>query len=277
MASRRPDPVRSGAVAAVVEGQEFEIVLWPRSALLEGNGRAQFPIGSTPWAFWGWLAPVLFLAAVGAAFVWAVQHIESTIESTAAEVLLDSGIDPTGLAFTANYRDLEISGDISGAVSTGEIEMVLESSSSSRFAVRNAVFVAERPIDGVREFSPISVEATSDGEVIALTGTVPSQDHEDAIMAAAIVTGQQVINNLTVSGLAPDAEDPQGQIDAFAEALALLTPETVSAGVLEIRDVGPVTGDIMTTTPEAASIFEAVTGDGITVTSPPLLLSLIHI
>ena len=249
----------------------FEIVLWRRSALLEGNRRSQMPLGATPWSVWGWLAPLLFLIVGGIAFFWAVEHIERTVESSAAQVLVDAGIDPAGLAFTANYRDLQISGDLPDTVSPQMVEQALESEKSSAFDVRDAVFVADEPIVGVPEFARIEVSAVSDGSMITLVGVVPLREHEDSILSAVNSTGLLVVNNLTVSGLAPDAEEPEEQIAAFGDALATLTPDSFSSARLSIANTGPVTGEISATNQDAASVFSEIDGDDVSVSAPPLL------
>lgn len=250
----------------------FETVSWSRSALMRGNKNGKEPWGKTNWAVWWWLAPLLFLIFAAIALFWGINHIEGEIESAAPEILTEAGIDPAGLEFDATYRNVEVSGDLPANVTAAEIEQALENDDSSAFNVRNATVAAAAIV--APDLANIDVDADSDGESITLVGTVPSQVHADSIVEAAEATGLDVTNNLTVSGLDAEADDPDGQIASYSAAVGALAVDSFTSANLSIGDDGPVTGEIFAADQNVAQEFEAAVGDGVDVTAPAPLGSL---
>ena len=246
----------------------FEKVSWSRSALLRGNKQGKEPLGKTNWAVWWWLAPLLFLIAGLIAFVWGVNHIENTLETASPDILADAGIDASGLEFDANFRDVEVTGDLPAGVTAAQIEEALESDDSTAFNVRNATVAAAAAAVVAPELANIDVDAQSNGESITLRGTVPSQDHADSIVAAAEATGLEVTNMLTVSGLDAAASDADGQVEQYSAAIGTLAVGSFTAANLSIGDDGPVTGEIIAADQNVAQEFEAVVGNGVSVTAP---------
>ena len=239
MASGRRRDRRAGGTQAVddaANGARF--VSWPRAALVEGDGR-----GAMPWTsarmLWTLLVPLLVL--LGLLAWWGIAHIEGQIETTAPALLEDRGIDSSSLTFSAEYRDLDVGGTLPRGVVGGDIERILEEAEGSGGEDIRSVTVSavrfEEPL------GPINVAVTSDGSTIVLTGNVPSDQHRDALVAAATGTGLTVIDNLAVSGLRASAEAPEDQVAAMERIVAVLDTDVESAD-LSVGDSGPVIGSV---------------------------------
>ena len=246
----------------------FEKVSWSRKALIRGNKQGKEPLGKTNWAVWWWLAPLLFLIFAVIALIWGINHIENVIETDSPQILADAGIDATGLEFDATYRNVEVTGDLPAGVTAEQIEEALESDDSNAFNVRNATIAAAAAVVTAPDLANIDVDAESDGETITLVGTVPSQEHADSIVSAAESTGLEVTNNLTVSGLDAESNDPDGQIANYSAAIGTLAAGSFTAANLSIGNDGPVTGRIVAADQNVAQEFEAVVGDGVDVSAP---------
>ena len=215
-------------------------VSWPRAALVEGDGR-----GALPWRP-GRMAATLALPLVlllGIVTWWSVVHIQDQVESTAATLLEDRGIDPTPLTFSADYRNLTVGGTLPPGVVGGDIERILEEAEGPGGedirSVRVTAVRFEEPLGS------ISVTVTSDGATIVLTGNVPADQHRDALVEAADGTGLTVIDNLAVSGLEASAEEPEAQLRAIVDIVAALDSDVVSADI-SVGDSGPVIGSVRT-------------------------------
>ncbi len=255
--------------------QVFKDVSWSRSGLMRGNSRGQQPLGDTNWAVWWWLAPLLFLIFAIAALFWGINHIENTIEARAAGILEDANISSEGLAFEADYRDVEVTGQLPDGTTADEIEAALEADDSTSFNVRNATIAATAAAAvAAPETGDIDVSATSDGEALTLRGTVPSQAHADELIAAAQGTGLEVIDELTVSGLDASSADPEAQIGNFSAVVGTLAAGTFTAANLNIGDDGPVTGEIVAADEGAMAAFVDAAGDDVSVSAPATLGSL---
>lgn len=253
----------------------FKEVNWSKKAYLRGNSRGQQPWGDTNWAKWWWAAPILFLLFAGlVTLLWGISHIENTIEDRAAGILEDAGISSEGLTFEADYRDVEVGGDLPEGVTAEQVEEALEADDSTSFNVRNATIAAAAATVAVAETGDIAVTAMSDGEAITLRGTVPSQAQADELVAAAEGTGLEVIDELTVSGLEASSADPDGQIGNFSAVVGTLAAGSFTAANLAIGDDGPVTGEIVAADEATAATIEGTAGDGVAVSAPATLGSL---
>lgn len=246
-----------------------EKVDWHRPALLRGDGKGNEPLGDSPWDVWRWLAPLTFVFFALITSVWAVDHVEDVIEETAAEVLLNAGIPSGTLGFDASYRSLEVSGTVPDGVTAAEIESTLLSAESATFSLRNVTVDAATP--AVQGPVSLSVELVSSGEVITLTGTVPTQQHKDALLDAAGRTGLTIEEFLTVTGSDALSPDPDGQISSLATVVELLEVGTFTEAIIGVGDVGPVTGAILAADSSAADQFETVVPDAINVSAPDAL------
>ena len=255
---------------------------WPftnryRSGLLEGStsGKARWPRSR-----WNWLLPLLLLLALLASAWYAITHIEGDIEEAAEQILIENGFDVDGLDIDADWRDVEVDGVLPAGTDTEAVERLLEDEvglddDDHRYStdINNATVVAQTAAPAA--LGALAVTAASDGETITLSGTVPSQEHRDALVAEAESTGLTVnADDLTVSGLEPQSADADGQIGRMAGVLGGLTVGSFIAADLEIGDDGPVTGSIEAATAGDASTLANLAGSDVDVTAPPELGSL---
>jgi len=265
--------VGGAALGASGVGSKFGEVSWKRPGYIESNAKGDIPwrnSGNT-WgkSKWWWLTPLAFLAFLIPAFLYAYDHIEDDIQDAGPQILAQEGIDPTGLTFDATYRNIEVGGTLPAGVTAEQIEETLEENNWDFDGedVRNVtVTAAAAPAQALGN---IDVTVDSDGERIVLAGTVPSTEHEAALVAAAEETGLEVVENITVSGLEPSAEDADGQIGRMGAVIAGLGVGTFAAADLALNDAGPVTGNITLNDAAAESGFNTlVDGESVGVDAP---------
>ena len=208
---------------------------WTRTALLEGTRAGKMP---RPWfPKWGWW--FLPFALIGGALSawWGIRHIEGQVQAAAPEILKAAGVDPSGLTFDADYRNIAVAGELPHGATIDEVERLLEESTGARNEdIRHAKVTAsvapatEPPPKPepeqivVEPTGEISVTAISDGQSVTLSGSVPDQEHASKLLtAAALAVGEDnVVNKLRVLGLKPSAPDPNAQIDRLAQVLPQL-------------------------------------------------------
>ena len=208
---------------------------WTRTALLEGTRAGKMP---RPWfPKWGWW--FLPFALIGGALSawWGIRHIEGQVQAAAPEILKAAGVDPSGLTFDADYRNIAVAGELPHGATIDEVERLLEESTGARNEdIRHATVTAsvapatEPPPKPepeqivVEPTGEISVTAISDGQSVTLSGSVPDQEHASKLLtAAALAVGEDnVVNKLRVLGLKPSAPDPNAQIDRLAQVLPQL-------------------------------------------------------
>lgn len=250
--------------------QQNGSVDWTRPALLEGTSRGQMP-----WDYrhWAWSLPLLIVPFLAISTIWAVQHVERSVENAAREMLDDAGIETADLTFEATYRNVEVGGIVQRGTDPDQIIQVLESATGrDNEDIRRATVAADEAPPTV--LGAIAVDALSDGTELTLIGTVPSQGDKDEILNAAGATGLSITDEITVSGLEPSSSDAEGQIKKFSSAVGGLLAGSFTEADLLVGDKGPVTGSIAAAGPEFADLLANGTGDSVTVTSPPVLGSL---
>ena len=205
-------------------------VSWARTALLEGTQTGKMP---RPWfKKWGWWFLPLCLIGGAVSAWWGVRHIESQVQAAAPEILKAAGVDPSGLTFDADYRNIAVAGELPQGITVDEVERLLEESiGTSDEDIRHASVTASVAPEPEPEPEPepivveptgeISVAAVSDGQSITLSGSVPNQEHANRLLAsAALAVGEDnVVNELSVLGLTPSAPEPEAQIDRLAQVL----------------------------------------------------------
>lgn len=289
------DKARSGASAAKAKaqaaadrttglGSRFNDVSWSRPGYVDGNAR-----GDMPWnpgwkrgSRWRWLTPLIGLIAIILAALWGINHIENDVEAAAPQILAQNGIDPSGLTFDATYRNVEVDGELPAGFTAEEIEEVLEGNNFEETDddnddndgegedIRNATVIALAAAP--QAFAAIDVDVDSDGETITLTGTVPSEEHEAELIAAAESTGLNVVEEITVAGLEPSADNADAQIGRMAGVIGGLGVGTFVLADLMIDDDGPVTGRIEALDAAGAGTFgDLVDGEQVDVGAPPEL------
>ena len=228
---------------------------------------------------WRWLTPLIGLIAIILAALWGINHIENDVEAAAPQILAQNGIDPSGLTFDATYRNVEVDGELPAGFTAEEIEEVLEGNNFEETDddndgegedIRNATVIALAAAP--QAFAAIDVDVDSDGETITLTGTVPSEEHEAELIAAAESTGLNVVEEITVAGLEPSADNADAQIGRMAGVIGGLGVGTFVLADLMIDDDGPVTGRIEALDAAGAGTFgDLVDGEQVDVGAPPEL------
>lgn len=289
------DRARAGASATKVKAQaasgkaaglggRFEEVSWKRPGYIDGNSNGDMPWnpGYQRGSKWRWFGPLVTILALLAAFLWGFFHIQNDVEAAAPRILEQNGVDTSGLTFDASFRDVEVGGEIRSDHTPEEIEEILENNNFEetdddndendgegediRAATVTAAAVAAAP----QAFGAIDVDVDSDGQVIMLTGTVPSEEHEAELIAAAESTGLTVEENITVTGLEPSADDADAQIGRMAGVIGGLGLGSFVLADLMIDDDGPVTGRIEAVDAAGAgTITGLVDGESVDVTAPP--------
>lgn len=268
-------------------GSKFQDVSWSRPGYVDGNSN-----GDMPWnpgwkrgSRWRWLTPLIGLIAIIIAALWGINHIENDVEAAAPQILAQNDIDPSGLTFDASYRNVEVDGVLPAGVTAEQIEEILEENNFEETDddndendgegedIRNASVIAVAA--AAQAFGAIDVDVDSDGEVIMLTGTVPSEAHEAELIAAAEATGLRVEEDITVTGLEPSADDADAQIGRMAGVIGGLGVGTFVLADLMLGDDGPVTGRIEALDTAGANTFTGlVDGEDVGVSAPPDLAPL---
>lgn len=256
---------------AVASNRPFGTVDWTRPALLSGTSRGSMPWGRRRWA---WVLPLAVLPLLAIGVIWGQRHIEADIEQAAQEILVEEGIDTSDLTFKADYRNIEIGGTLPVGLSSAQLASLLENDTgpSEGENIRTATVIAQERAPAA--LGPIALDGTSDGETLTLTGTVPRQAHEDEVLAAANATGLTIVDAITVSGLEPSSLNADDQIKRFSSTIGGLIAGSFTRAELIIADEGPVSGVIDAADPDSAALLDAVSGDAVEVSSPPLLGSL---
>lgn len=248
--------------------QPESLVRWTRPALLEGTSRGELPWNTRRWLF---ILPLIVLPFLAVSTTWAARHVEQDVEQTAQELLENAGIDTTTLTFHGDHRDVEVRGTLPSNVEGDSIVTLLESGRGADNEDIREVRVTAVPAPPAA-LGSISLEARSDGQTLTLSGTVPSQLYKDELHAATAVTGLTIVDDqLTVSALQPASGDADAQIRKFSSILGGLISGSFTSAELFITDDGPVLGMIVATDAAAAELLEAVSGDGVEVSAPPVL------
>jgi outer membrane protein OmpA-like peptidoglycan-associated protein len=221
-----------------------------------------------------WLTPLIAIPFLALALWWGVDHVEGDIETASRQVLEDTGVDTSLLTFYANYRDVEVRGTMPAGVSAAELEQLLEQAEGreENEDIRRATVTTKAAAP--EALGAIALDARSDGETLTLTGSVPSQEWKDEVLAAAATTGLRVADDLTVSGLEPLSSDGAAQIQKFSSIVGGLLIGSFDSAELIVSDEGPVSGSISATDADSAAVLDAVAGDVVEVLAPPVFGSL---
>lgn len=272
---RRQRTDASARTASLVSSfsDQFGLVDWSRTALLEGNAKGALPWRSTRWR---WLLSFTLVPLLALGTWWGINHIEGDVEQAAIDILERNQIDTLNLTFDATYRNIEVGGVLPAGTDAVKVKELLESgvAGEKEEAIRQAEVSA---IDAAPvALGAINVEATSnDGLEITLTGTVPSQDDKDSILAAVSAAGLEVVSeDLTVSGLDPSDPDALDRIDRFSTLLRGLTAGSFSSAALMVTDADDISGTVNTATLESAADLQALAQNRVEVISPTPLGSL---
>ncbi len=184
---------------------------------------------------WWKIAPIAFLAAaalIGASTLWAINHIENTLEDATRADLEAQGIDTSRLRIEYSYRNGTISGSVPTGVSADDLLDAVDDDGIRNLDVEglgnfdpNAAPEPDPEPETVvvAETGPIDAVATiSDDGSIVLTGTVLTEDQHEQIVAAAVERFGEtnVDDQIVVSG---DDEAMPGADDRVAFLAAVIT------------------------------------------------------
>lgn len=258
---------------------------WGRTALVEGTRTGKMP---HPWfKKWGWWFLPLSLIGGSLGAWWGIRHIEGQVVAAAPEILNAAGVDTAGLTFDADYRNISVAGDLPVGVSVNDVERLLEENTGVNDEdIRHAAVTAREAPAPEPEAAPkpapvlveqtgeISVSALSDGQSIRLAGSVPDQEHANRLLAsAALAVGEDnVVNELSVLGLAPSAAEPDAQIDRLAQVLPQLG-SGISSAELALGDEtfsGSIDAIDASAKSELDPIVATVGGNEVSVTAPAI-------
>ena len=234
------------------------------TVVIEGVG------GREPWppaAVFALIGVPLLAIFVALASWWGIDHIEDQLVEEARADFAANGLDPDAFTIDFDYRD----GDAWGALPTGVSEREAESYVDDRllydFDVHDTGDAADEPVsdDAAPEDEVVLVGTEVSAELVdgmlVLRGTVPSEEHRQALLAAAadLVGADNVVDELVVAdGAATDGAD--GRIAALAAALRAAGPSDTLT--FELTDSSlDVSGTISAARAEA--LQAAVDGAGI--------------
>lgn len=280
-ASAAKAKAKAAAGSTAGRSERFEEVSWKRSGLIDGTKSGSMPWNpdGTRWwkSHWGWLAPLLAIAFLIPAFLFAFDHIEDDIQDAGSQILAQErpDIDQSNLTFDATYRNIEVGGVLPTGIVAEDIERALEDNNWDFDGedVRNVTVTAEAA--PAQQFAAIDVDVMSDGDTITLTGLVPSEDNRLELVAAAEETGLMVDDRLTVAGLEPSADDADGQIGRMSAVIGGLGIGTFATANLALGDDGPVTGQITALDAGGANTFTGlVSSESVDVSAPQELAPL---
>lgn len=252
---------------AISRQDDDTTVDWARSALLDGTSR-----GLLPWSprRWSLVLPLILIPFLAFATAWGIRTIEEQVEDATEQMLLELGIPTDQLTIDATYRTISVTGVVPDGTELEGLEQLLERRNGPNGEdIRRAhVRVTLAPPETL---GALAVDALSpDGETLELRGTVPSQEQKDEILNTAATTGLNIVDAITASGLEPASSDADAQVEKFSSAIGGLTLGSFTRAELSIADEGPVVGSIDAIDAEAAALIDAVSGDAVVVSTPPV-------
>jgi outer membrane protein OmpA-like peptidoglycan-associated protein len=169
----------------------------------------------------------LFLLLAAAAANWGIRHIERQVLSAAPSMLRDAGIDPAGLRFDAEYRNVTVSGLLPEGVTAVQVRRVLEfGRGSGGEDIRKAVVVAGEWV--AEEATDASVAALAT-EAIDATGVNNTAGATVARQGSGLVV-QESASDKTQEGV---GSDPRVNILLAGNEL-MLSGRDVSKGQVEV-------------------------------------------
>lgn len=234
------------------------------TVVIEGVG------GREPWppaAVFALIGVPLLAIFVALASCWGIDHIEDQLVEEARADFAANGLDPDAFTIDFDYRDGDAWGPLPAGVSEREAEAYVDDRLLYDFDVHDTGDAADEPVgdDAATEDEVVLVGMEVTAELVdgmlVLRGTVPSEEHRQALLAAAadLVGADNVVDELVVAdGAATDGAD--GRIAALAAALRAAGPSDTLT--FELTDSSlDVSGTISAARAEA--LQAAVGGAGI--------------
>jgi OOP family OmpA-OmpF porin len=244
--------------------------------------------GKLPWAARKVTALGLGAGAllIAGSTAWAVPHIQGELEDETRADLEAAGIDASDLDVDFDYRDGEIRGTLPAGLDAAAVEELADHRGIRTLAVRATAAVASEASETPTEdqvaptedassaatdtpteeptptaelttteepataTGPTEVTAALAGSTLTLRGTVLTEDQRTQLFEAAtqLVGAGNVIDELTVSGLAEATPGAAGRIDDLSSALANLAGFTDATATLTDTSL-----DVTGTAPDQAT------------------------
>lgn len=201
---------------------------------------------------WWKIAPIALLAAgalIAASTLWAINHIENTLEDATRADLQAQGIDTSRLKIDYSYRDGTISGSAPEGVSADDLLGAVDDDGIRNLRVRSfdnfnpdaepEDDTEEEAEEVVVETGPIDVAAMIDDDgMVVLTGTVLTGEQRTQIVNAAIARfgEDNVDNQIEVSRRAEALEGADDRVAFIAGILEDVPDDTF--GMASVSDDG---------------------------------------
>ncbi|NNE72306.1 MAG: OmpA family protein [Acidimicrobiales bacterium] len=190
--------------------------------------------------------------------VWAIPHIEDHLEGEAVERLAENGIDTSGLTFDMDGRNIEVAGDVDSLEEAFRIDDIL----TAEWGIRDADVTELR----VRDAEPaptgtIDLVVERDGAgLVVLRGTVLSDEQRQTLLAEAnaVFGAANVVDELTVSGLAESLEGADARVSDFATLFVAMAAPGVDSATATLKGKS-TTLRALVADDAAAAVLEAAT------------------
>ncbi len=224
--------------------------------------------GKKAWPKWKtfglWLLP--FIALVGGATLWAIDHIEDDLEDATIRELLDEyGIQVSNDDVDFDFRDGDVALTLPAGVTSSEIENHLKRTINSRDNTGalegdiRSISIAGTPAPAPEPVASgeLDIDVLADGESITLSGDVLNQTQYDELQAAATaaVGADNVTNNLHILDAAPARLGADGRVTALAASIAAMTGDNIVSGDAHLDDTS-MTVNAVATSPEAKAALD---------------------
>lgn len=197
--------------------------------------------GVFPWsiAAIGFVAFLLFTSLFAATSYWTVKNIEKQLDADVRSGLEANGINPDGLNFNWNYRDVRVTGELARETSQQQLIDVINAASDG--GVRNIDLSTTEPEDISRatpEKGSVDVAVNLVNGKVSLEGTVLSvAQRQQLVDAASSAVGvYNVDSTLTVSGLQEANPGSDERVLSLANAIAGLDKAIAADAVLSATD-----------------------------------------
>ncbi|MEL6985573.1 MAG: hypothetical protein AAFO29_24285, partial [Actinomycetota bacterium] len=205
--------------------------------------------GKMPWR-WpkliAYAALPLFLLLALIATPWAVAHIQGQLVDEATDDLSAAGIDPSGLDIDFDYRSGEATGVLPAGATVAAAEGAVDDSLLRDFEVSAepaapVVVTDDEDDDEVEAIvaGPVEVDIESDGSTVVVSGVVLDDDQRQSVLdaAQAAAPSAEVIDQLEVSGLAPEVDGADARILGLTTAIGTLAGAETWSAVLTDQDL----------------------------------------
>ncbi|NNC79759.1 MAG: OmpA family protein [Acidimicrobiales bacterium] len=233
----------------------------PRGGLvIEGDLVGRAPFGPVEVAL-RWGLPLLLAFALLVA--WAQDRVEAQVEADTTELFSAAEFDTTLLQFSVDHRDVTVKGTLLDGATRDDVAVLLQGQGDIPIQVAR-VDASESLPDSL---GAISVTVQAEGTQVVITGNIPSQDHRDSLIEAASLSGNQIVDQLTVSGLEPESSSADADIARLARLLPLLG-EGVTTASLALGPDGRVVGVVDTVDSTYAAPLIAAAESGVRIRAP---------